>query len=60
MDRLKDMIIKNSEEKMDLMERRAQVGDEDDYDGDDPEMIDKKMSASESLICFSLVRRLES
>lgn len=37
------MIIKNQEEQLALMEQKQGLGEDDDWSGEDPEMIDMKM-----------------
>jgi bloom syndrome protein len=43
LEKLQAMIIKNQEERMELMEQKAALGEEDDLMGEDPEMMDMKM-----------------
>jgi len=47
-ERLQAMIIKNQDEKLNLIEQKEALanGNEDDLMGDDPEMIDHKLLVS--------------
>jgi hypothetical protein len=47
-ERLQAMIIKNQDEKLNLIEQKEALanGNEDDLMGDDPEMIDQKLLVS--------------
>lgn len=42
-ERLMTMIIKNQAEQLELAKQKQSIGDDDDWMGEDPEMIDGKM-----------------
>jgi hypothetical protein len=42
-EKLQAMIIKNQDEKLTLIEQKENLGEEDDWMGDDPEMIEQKL-----------------